>query len=119
MRMLLPVVIGILYAAGLYMLLRRSMVKLIIGLGLLGHASNLLIFVAASGRGLVRGGPPIIPEGSTSVAGPMADPVPQALILTAIVIGFAVQAFALALFHRTYKAVGTDDLDAFTTTEES
>jgi multicomponent Na+:H+ antiporter subunit C len=117
MRTLLPIVIGILYATGLYMLLRRSMVKLIIGLGLLGHASNLLIFVAASGRGLVRGGPPIIAEGNA--AGAMADPVPQALILTAIVIGFGVQAFALALFHRTYKAVGTDDLDAFTTTEES
>ena len=119
MRTLLPIVIGILYATGLYMLLRRSMVKLIIGLGLLGHASNLLIFVAASGGGLVRGGPPIIPSGSAGAAGPMADPVPQALILTAIVIGFGVQAFALALFHRTYKAVGTDDLDAFATTEES
>lgn len=119
MRTLLPLVIGILYATGLYMMLRRSMVKLIIGLGLLGHASNLLIFVAASGGGLVRGGPPILVEGNTNVAGAMADPVPQALILTAIVIGFGVQAFALALFHRTYKAVGTDDLDAFTTTEES
>ena len=117
MRTLLPIVIGILYATGLYMMLRRSMVKLIIGLSLLGHASNLLIFVAASGGGLVRGGPPII-DGK-GVAGALADPVPQALILTAIVIGFGVQAFALALFHRTYKAVGTDDLDAFTTTEES
>jgi multicomponent Na+:H+ antiporter subunit C len=116
MRTLLPIVIGILYATGLYMMLRRSMVKLIIGLGLLGHASNLLIFVAASGRGLVRGGPPIVVDGSARA---MADPVPQALILTAIVIGFGVQAFALALFHRTYKAVGTDDLDAFTTTEDS
>ena len=117
MRTLLPLVIGILYATGLYMMLRRSMVKLIIGLGILGHASNLLIFVAASGGGLVRGGPPIVGHGGSGTA--MADPVPQALILTAIVIGFGVQAFALALFHRTYKAVGTDDLDAFTTTEES
>ncbi|HEU4522871.1 MAG TPA: Na+/H+ antiporter subunit C [Thermoanaerobaculia bacterium] len=119
MSALLPIVIGVLYAAGIYMMLRRSLVKLIIGLALLGHASNLLIFVAASGRGLVRGGPPIVAEGGTVSAVSIADPVPQALILTAIVIGFGVLAFALALFHRTYKAVGTDDLDAFTTTEES
>ena len=118
MSALLPIVIGVLYATGLYMMLRRSLVKLIIGLALLGHASNLLIFVAAAGRGLVRGGPPIIAEAELQSAAPMADPVPQALILTAIVIGFGVLAFALALFHRTYKAVGTDDLDAFTTTEE-
>ena len=120
MSTLLPIVIGVLYAAGLYMMLRRSLVKLIIGLALLGHASNLLIFVAAAGRGLVRGGPPIISEGqsaATTVEG-MADPVPQALILTAIVIGFGVLAFALALFHRVYKTFGTDDLDMCTTTEQ-
>ena len=76
--------------------------------------------VAAAGRGLVRGGPPIISEGqsaATTVEG-MADPVPQALILTAIVIGFGVLAFALALFHRVYKTFGTDDLDMCTTTEQ-
>ena len=118
MSALLPIVIGVLYATGLYMMLRRSLVKLIIGLALLGHASNLLIFVAAAGPGLVRGGPPILAGKDQQPVVVMADPVPQALILTAIVIGFGVLAFALALFHRTYKAVGTDDLDAFTTTEE-
>lgn len=118
MSTLLPIVIGVLYATGLYMMLRRSLVKLIIGLALLGHASNLLIFVAASGRGLVRGGPPIIAADQSSATTAFADPIPQALILTAIVIGFGVLAFALALFHKTYHAVGTDDLDAFTTTEE-
>jgi len=112
MLTMLPLVIGALYAMGLYMMLRRSMVKLIIGLALIGHAANLLIFVAASGRGLVRGGPPIVPEGAKTVAhASIADPVPQALILTAIVIGFGVLAFALVLFHRTYACVGGDDLD--------
>lgn len=117
MLTILPLVIGALYGMGLYMMLRRSMVKLIIGLALIGHAANLLIFVAASGRGLVRGGPPIIAEGETAARAVIADPVPQALILTAIVIGFGVLAFALVLFHRTYDAVGVDDLDTLTTTE--
>ena len=117
MLTVLPFVIGALYAMGLYMMLRRSMVKLIIGLALIGHAANLLIFVAASGRGLVRGGPPIIAPGDTIARGAIADPVPQALILTAIVIGFGVLAFALVLFHRTYDCVGADDLDQMTTTE--
>lgn len=117
MLTILPLVIGALYGMGLYMMLRRSMVKLIIGLALIGHAANLLIFVAASGRGLVRGGPPIIAAGETVPQTVIADPVPQALILTAIVIGFGVLAFALVLFHRTYDAVGVDDLDTLTTTE--
>ena len=117
MLTVLPFVVGALYAMGLYMMLRRSMVKLIIGLALIGHATNLLIFVAGSGRGLVRGGPPIIGATDTIAQGVIADPVPQALILTAIVIGFAVLAFALVLFHRTYDCVGTDDLDTMTTTE--
>lgn len=117
MLTILPLVIGALYGMGLYMMLRRSMVKLIIGLALIGHAANLLIFVASSGQGLVRGGPPIVAQGDTVPRGAIADPVPQALILTAIVIGFGVLAFALVLFHRTYAAAGTDDLDALTTTE--
>lgn len=117
MLAIFAVVIGALYAMGLYMMLRRSMVKLIIGLALIGHAANLLIFTAASGRGLVRGGPPIIAPGQNLPAGPIADPVPQALILTAIVIGFGVLAFALVLFHRTHAVVGADDLDKMSTTD--
>jgi len=104
----MAIVIGGLYAAGLYMMMRRSMVKLAIGIGLLGNAANLLIFSAAN---LTRGKPPFLPlDGSASTAS-VADPVPQALILTAIVIGFGVLAFLLVLLSRTYKVVGTDDLD--------
>jgi multicomponent Na+:H+ antiporter subunit C len=115
MRTLLPFVIGALYAMGIYMMLRRSMVKLIIGLALIAHAANLLIFVAASG-GLVRGAPPLLPEAEAARV-TIADPVPQALILTAIVIGFGVLAFALVLFHRTWAATETDDLDTMTGSE--
>jgi len=105
---ILAFVIGGLYAAGLYMMMRRSIVKLIIGLFLLGHAANLLIFTVG---GLTRGQPPLIKIGEGTLTGNFADPLPQALILTAIVIGFGVQAFTVVLIKRAYETVGTDDLD--------
>lgn len=114
MNVVLAVAIGALYATGLYMMLRRSIVKLIIGLALLGHAANLLIFSAS---GLQRGRPPLVPEGAPSPAAPMADPLPQALVLTAIVIGFGVLAFSVALIHRTHQATGTDDTRRLRTTD--
>lgn len=114
MEPIMAIVIGGLYAAGLYMILRRSLVKLIIGLGLLGHAANLLIFTI---NGLVRGEPPLIADGQKTLIPPYADPLPQALILTAIVIGFGVQAFAVVLFKRVYRMTGTDDLDKIQLTD--
>jgi multicomponent Na+:H+ antiporter subunit C len=110
----LAFVVGGLTAAGLYMLARRSIVKLIIGLALLGNAANLLIFAAA---GMTRGQPPLVPLGQSAPPLPHADPTPQALILTAIVIGFGVLAFALALVYRTYETGGSDDLDALRRTD--
>lgn len=104
----LAVVIGALYAAGIYMLLRQTLVKLLIGLVLLSNAANLLIFTSA---GLTRGRSPVIPIEATAVTLPVADPLPQALILTAIVIGFGVTAFALVLGYRMYRALGIVDLD--------
>lgn len=114
MNLVLALVVGSLFAGGLYMLLRRSIVKLIIGLALLSHAGNLLIFTAA---GVTRGRPPLIAEGATVPAPPFADPLPQALILTAIVISFGVLAFALVLVHRTHQSVGSDDLDDMKATD--
>jgi multicomponent Na+:H+ antiporter subunit C len=109
MEVILAFVIGGLYAAAVYMLLRRSLVKLLIGLSLLSHATNLLIFTAG---GLTRGRPPIILSGDAALTStPMADPLPQALILTAIVISFGVTAFALVLTYRAYRATGSDDVD--------
>jgi multicomponent Na+:H+ antiporter subunit C len=114
MEILLPLIVGVLYTAGIYLLLRRSMVKVIIGLGLMAHAANLLIFTV--GR-LTRGHPPLIEKGGTALTEPFADPLPQALILTAIVISFGVQAFAIILFKKAYQTVGTDDLDDMITTD--
>jgi multicomponent Na+:H+ antiporter subunit C len=104
----LAILIGCLYAAGIYMMLRRSLFKLILGLVLISHGANLLIFTAG---GLTRAQPPIIPPGQSGPAVPSADPLPQALILTAIVIGFGVLAFALVLFHRSYQTIGSDESD--------
>ena len=114
MAAVLAVVIGGLYAAGLYMMLRRSLVKLVVGLILLAHAANLLIFTVA---GIRRGAPPLVGRAETRLLAVAADPLPQALVLTAIVISFGVLAFAISLFHRAHQAVGTDDLDQFRTTD--
>ncbi|QDV44508.1 Na(+)/H(+) antiporter subunit C [Stieleria neptunia] len=114
MDIALAVTVGGLYAAGIYMMLRRSVVKLLIGLGLLSHAANLLIFTAG---GLVRGRVPVVSDGQSQPLAEIADPLPQALILTAIVISFAVLAFALVLIYRTHQTLGTDDLDQLKATD--
>ena len=110
----MAIVIGALYAVAIYLMLRRNIVKLIFGLMILGHASNLLIFTVG---GLVRGKPPIVPPGGTAPPPGVADPVPEALVLTAIVIGFALTAFAAVLVKRVYQVTGTDDSDALRTTD--
>lgn len=114
MQVVLAFVIGVLYAVGLYMMLRRSLAKLIIGLALLTNAANLLIFTVG---GLTRGRPPIVSEDAGRPIGMVADPLPQALVLTAIVIGFGVLAFMMVLAYRTYQEVGSDDLDAMRGTD--
>jgi multicomponent Na+:H+ antiporter subunit C len=113
-EIVLALVIGGLYAGAIYMLLRRSIVKLLIGLVLLSHAANLLIFTAG---GLTRAQPPIVGDNLARATSGVADPLPQALILTAIVISFGVTAFALVLAYRAHKIVGVDDLDQLTSTD--
>lgn len=108
MEVLLAILIGSLYAAGLYMVMRRSLVKMIIGLAFLSYAVNLTIFTVGQ---ITRGQPPLILEGQTLPTEPFADPLPQALVLTAIVIGFGLQAFAIVLIKRTYQSIGSDDID--------
>jgi multicomponent Na+:H+ antiporter subunit C len=114
MSVVLAIVIGGLYAAALYLLLRRNLAQVILGLAMLTNATNLLIFTVA---GLVRARPPLMGPDEYQPAPPFADPVPQALILTAIVIGFGVLAFALVLAYRAFQVVGSDDLDDMITTD--
>ncbi|NOG30733.1 Na+/H+ antiporter subunit C [Halomonas sp. CH40] len=114
MEPLMAVAIGILYATAIFMMLRRSIVKLVIGLMLLSNAANLLIFTTA---GMTRGAPPLIPEGMSAPVGNVADPLPQAVVLTAIVIAFSVLAFAVVLIRRAYEVVKADDLDKMKETD--
>ena len=105
----LPVVIGGLYTAGVYLLLDRSLTRVLLGFLLLGNATNLLLLSAGGPAGLA----PIL---GVSDPEDMNDPLPQALILTAIVITFGVSAFLLAMIHRSWRlarneAVGTDEED--------
>jgi multicomponent Na+:H+ antiporter subunit C len=115
MEILVAIVVGGLYAGAIYLLLQPSPVRLVIGLGMLANAVNLLIFVAG---GLTRGQPPLIEEGALQPAAPFADPLPQALILTAIVIAFGVLAFTLVLFRRASETVGIDNLDEMRSTDQ-
>ncbi|MDR5682486.1 MAG: NADH-quinone oxidoreductase subunit K [Armatimonadota bacterium] len=94
MRILLPALIGLLVGSGVWLLLGRQLLRQVIGLVLISHAANLMLLAAG---GVRRGSPPILGNPA-----PLADPLPQALILTAIVIGFGVIAFVLALGYRMH-----------------
>jgi len=99
------VIVGILVASGTYLILQRGLVRITLGFVLLGHAVNILLLVSGGiGR---RGAPLVGASDPTSVA----DPLPQAFALTAIVIGFAVTAFLLALAFRSSQVLGDDDTE--------
>ena len=110
MILVLALAIGVVYGVSFALLLRDSLWQLLVGLALLSHGAHLLIFV---GAGLVAGAPPLVPEGALAPAAGSADPLAQALVLTAIVIAFAVLAFALVLGLCCGEAAQTDDLQAF------
>lgn len=116
MEMILSILIGVLYTAGVYLLLRRSLVKLILGIIFVSNATNLLIFISA---GLTQGKPDFIAREGNKAAAAMADPLPQALVLTAIVIGFGIVAFTLTLKYKHHKQTGTYDLDQVKQTDQS
>ena len=105
MEATLSLLVGAFFAAAIYLLLSTSLVRIVLGVVVLGNAVNLLLFTA--GR-LVREVPPIIGPGASTLEKSAANPLPQALILTAIVISFSFFAFLLVLVFRTYQALGTD-----------
>jgi multicomponent Na+:H+ antiporter subunit C len=92
-----------LFGIGTYLLLQRKLSRIIVGLGLIGHGANVL-FVNSGRRGL----PPIIGQGDSS---DFADPLPQALVLTAIVIGFGTTALLLALAYRSWLLTSDDEVE--------
>ena len=98
----LALTVGGLYAVGIYLLLQRTLTRIVIGVALLAHGGNLLLLAA----GGPAGRPPLIGSGE----GPVSDPLPQALALTAIVIGFGVSAFLLALAYRSWVLTSADEV---------
>jgi len=100
----LVVVMAVLYAAGVFLMLERSLTRVLFGFLLVGNATNLLILIVAG----VPGAAPIV-DGETTPE-QMTDPLPEALILTAIVITFGVSAFLLALIYRSWRLANRDDV---------
>lgn len=113
MEILIAILIGLLFAVGVYLLLRRSILKFIIGIIFVSNATNLLLFLSA---GVIPGKPAFI-GGAGQEADLVADPLPQALVLTAIVIGFGIVVFTLALKYKFFNTTGTDDLDQLKQTD--
>ena len=101
----LAVTVGCFFALSIYLMLSDSTIRIVLGNAILGNAVNLLIFTA--GR-LTREVPPIVPSGYSAPFEATANPLPQALILTAIVISFSLFAFILVLVYRAYQELGTD-----------
>jgi len=114
MESLIAVLVGVLFATGSYCLMRRSIVKLVIGVVLISQGANLLVFTTG---GLLAGRPALVAAEGTAPPAPFGDPLPQAMVLTAIVIGFGLTAFLLALVVRAHEAVGADDINAFDNTD--
>lgn len=104
MEVLIAIMTGVMVSAGVYLMLARNVLRFLFGLVLISNAANLTIFV--SGR-LVAAAPPLIHDGAVAPAGEVANALPQALVLTAIVISFGLFAFALTLVYRGYQSLGT------------
>ena len=108
MALLLALFVGVLAGSGVWLLLRPRTFDVILGLTLLSYAVNVFIFLL----GRIRiGAPPILRDGVAPALAHYADPLPQALVLTAIVISFAMTALLLALAVRTHLATGSDHVD--------
>lgn len=107
MELLLPFLAAMLVAVGVFLLLSRALIRVVVGISIMGYGANLAILLA--GGGAAEGSPPLL-----NVAGPHVDGLPQALILTAIVIGFGTTALLLVLAVRAYQVTQTDHVRELT-----
>ena len=98
-------VVSLLFGAGTFLLLQRSLARVIMGLALLSHGANLFILLSS----VRTGAPPVLSEGVDPAT--VSDPLPEAMVLTAIVISFGVTAFLLALALRSYLLTGSDEVE--------
>jgi multicomponent Na+:H+ antiporter subunit C len=101
MSLVLAVATALLFSLGTWLLLQRRLSRIIIGLGLIGHGANLLLMLSGDERG-------VAPFVGATDGERVADPMPQALALTAIVIAFGISAFLLALAYRSWQLTGDD-----------
>ena len=116
MTLLISIMVGVVFASSVYLMLGKELKGVCMGVFLLGHGANLAIISAS--RSPVGKTPPVLSEAASYATAAtmnplianLADPLPQALILTAIVIGFAVQAFLLTLLVITWRRTRTLDL---------
>lgn len=116
METALACVVGVLVSMAMLLVLRRTLISLVIGLLLLGNAVNLLVITM--GR-LTRAAPALVPEGAHAPELPFANPLPQAFVLTAIVINFGLMAFSLVLMVRAHDVLGSVDPDALRGPEDA
>ncbi len=114
MSLILMLAISIAVAAGVLLVLSRDVFRLIVGLAVLGSATNLIVFAAARPGGLI---PAVIEAGATQLPAAAANPLPQALVLTAIVIGFALLCFALVLGAYLVRQGGQQNVDRLAAAE--
>src|SRR6056297_1296217 len=114
MEIILSILIGALFMAGVYMILRRSILKFVIGIILISNATNILVFLAS---GPLEDKPVFVEEGVMNAEN-FADPIPQALLLTAVVIGLGIVGFTLALKLKFFETSGSDDMDEIKPTEK-
>ena len=103
MIVILAVTAGTLFALGTYLVLQRNLTRIIIGLGLMAHGANLLLLAAGGRAGL----PPLVGNDPAN----MSDPLPQAMVLTAIVISFGTTVFLLALAYRSWTLNRSDEVE--------
>ncbi len=101
----MAVMVGGLFAVGFYLMLQRSLMRIVLGFVLLGHGTNLLLLVA----GGTPGRPPMV-KGGTADPAALADPLPQAMALTSIVITFGLTTFLAALAYRSWRLTGHDEV---------
>ena len=104
MTILVALVVAMLYGIGVYMILQRSLIRIVLGLSLLSHGANLLLLISGGSAGVAAF------IGRFNGDDKVVDPVPQAFVLTAIVISFAMTAFCLALAYRSWRLTGNDDV---------
>lgn len=108
METALAVLVGLFFSVAIYLMLSKHIIRVLLGIVIFGNGVNMTIFTA--GR-IMREVPPIIPGDVDRIVEAVANPLPQALILTAIVISFSFFAFLLVLAYRAYEELGTDDTD--------